>query len=244
LTEKPVLLLIHGFPLDSRMWRRQVDALSTDLRVIAPDLDGHGISPAGSPGHSIDEIARSLAARLDSAAVSQVHLGGFSMGGYVALAFIRLFPDRVLSLALVDTRANADNQAGREGRDDLAARIREQGPSAAALAMLSRMFTDAVDEAVRAETEGWMLAQPAETLVADLAALRDRPDATPGLAAIEVPALVIVGDHDALTPPDAAQVLADGIPNARLVTISGAAHLTPVEQPDQVNAALRDFMRS
>ena len=244
MAEKPVLLLVHGFPLDSRMWQRQVDGLSSDLRVIAPDLDGHGSSPAGSPAHTVDAMASAVDARLDSAGIGQVHLGGFSMGGYVALAFMRLFPDRVLSLSLIDTRANADNEAGREGRDAMAAKIREQGPSVAAQAMLPKMFTGAVDDGVRREVEEWMLAQPAEALVADLAAMRDRPDSTPVLADIRVPTLVLVGDQDAITPLDAAQVLADGVAGARLVVITGAAHLAPIEQADQVNQALRDFLGS
>ena len=144
MAEKQVVLLIHGFPVDGRMWKEQVEALGSDFQVIAPDLDGHGASPAGSPARSVDEIARSLAARLDAADIGAVHVGGFSMGGYVALAFIRLFPGRVLSLVLVDTRANADDEAGREGRDRMIAAIQQDGPSAAAQAMLPRMFTDDV----------------------------------------------------------------------------------------------------
>jgi pimeloyl-ACP methyl ester carboxylesterase len=242
LADKPTLLLVHGFPLDGRMWQNQVEALSSDFRVIAPDLDGHGASPAGSPAHSVDEMARSLAARLDSAGLSRVHLGGFSMGGYVAFAFQRLFPDRVLSMALVDTRANADNQAGRDGRDTMAANIREGGPSVAADAMLPKMFTASVDGRVRIMVEEWMLAQPAEALVADLMAMRDRPDSTPGLADIRVPTLVIVGDEDPITPPDAAQVVAGGINGSKLVTVNGSAHLSPMEQPGQVNEALHEFL--
>ncbi|MGI8610469.1 MAG: alpha/beta fold hydrolase [Candidatus Dormibacteria bacterium] len=241
MAEEPVLLLVHGFPLDSRMWHHQVNGLS-GFRVIAPDLDGHGVSPAGSPAHSVEDMARALAARLDSAAVAQVHLGGFSMGGYAALAFLRLFPDRVLSLALVDTRANADNQAGRQGRDAMIARIREAGSGVAAEAMLPKMFVEGGDQGRRRETEEWMLAQPAEALIADLTAMRERPDSTGMLGAIKVRTLVVVGDQDPITPPDVAEAMAAAIPGARLVTIKGAAHLSPVEQPDQVNSAFRDFL--
>ena len=239
--DKPSVLLIHGFPVDGRMWKHQKDALSGDFNVLAPDLDGHTASPKGAPQHSVDDIAASLAERLNAATIDRVHLAGFSMGGYVALAFLRLYPDRVLSLALVDTRANADNDAGRQGRDDMAAKIREQGAGVAAGAMLPKMFTDGVDDSTRKEVEQWMLEQPVEALVADLAAMRDRPDSTPLLADIRVPVLVIVGDQDPITPPADSQAMAAAIPGAQLVTISGAAHMTPVEQPDQVNRALQDF---
>lgn len=238
----PTLLLVHGFPLDSRMWHDQVEALGGSVNVIAPDLAGHGPSPSGTPGSSVDEMAQFLAARLDQAGVEAVHLAGFSMGGYVSLAFLRLFPQRVLSLALVDTRANADNEAGRQGRDAMIDRIRSEGPRAAVEAMLPRLFTDAVETELRATAEGWMLDQPPGTLVADLTAMRDRPDSTPMLGQVSVPALVIVGDQDPITPPADARAMADAIPGARLVTIEGASHLAPVEQPQQVSEALNEFL--
>jgi 3-oxoadipate enol-lactonase len=241
MAEKPTVLLVHGFPLDSRMWKAQQEALSGDFQVVAPDLDGHGASPRGAPAHSMDDIARSLAERLDAAAVRTIHLAGFSMGGYVAFAFLRQFPERVLSLALVDSRAGADNEAGRAGRDAMAESVRERGAGVAAAAMLPKMFTDAADASTRAEVERWMLEQPAEALIADLRAMRDRPDATASLGGIRVPVLVVVGDQDPITSPADAQAMAAAIPGAKLVTIEGAAHLTPIERPGEVSAALHDF---
>ena len=237
------LLLVHGFPLDGRMWRRQVEGLSSgDLIVLAPHLPGHGASPVGNPETSMDGIARALANRLDEEGVPRVHLGGFSMGGYVALAFTRLFPERVQSLILVDTKATADTDAGRAGRDEMAAKIREGGSRVAVEAMLPKMFTEGVDAAARAEIEQVMLAQPPGALVADLAAMRDRPDSTPGLAAIKAPVLVIVGEEDGITPPSDAQAIVDAVPGAKLVTVPGAAHLAPVEQASAVNEAIKSFI--
>jgi pimeloyl-ACP methyl ester carboxylesterase len=238
------LLLVHGFPLDGRMWHKQVDGLADTVTVLAPDLAGHGPSPSGTPNHDVDGMARDLAAHLDGAGVDAVHLAGFSMGGYAALAFLRLFPDRVLSLSLVDTRANADNDAGRQGRDDMAAKIEAGGARVAADAMLPKMFTAGADDSICGEAERWMLDQPVAALVADLQAMRDRPDATPMLAEIRIPTLVIVGDQDLIIPPADAQAMAAAIPNSRVVTVSGAAHLAPVEQPEAVNAALREFVEA
>jgi 3-oxoadipate enol-lactonase len=242
VADRPTLLLVHGFPLDSRMWQDQVEALSGSMYVIAPDLAGHGPSPSGTPGSSVDDMARFLAARLDDAGVDAAHLAGFSMGGYASFAFLRLFPKRVLSLALVDTRANADNEAGRQGRDAMIARIKAEGPSVAAEAMMPKMFTEGVDPEVRTTAERWMLEEPAGTLVADLTAMRDRPDSTPMLGQVSVPTLVIVGDQDPITPPADSQAMADAIPGARMVTIEGASHLAPVEQPQQVSEALNEFL--
>jgi len=240
---KPTVLLIHGFPLDSRMWKHQKDALSGEFQVLAPDLDGHGPAPKGAPAHSVDDMARALADRLSAANVHQVHLAGFSMGGYVALAFWRLFPDRVLSLSLVDSRAVADTDAARQGREDLIGKVREQGAGAAAAAMLPKMFTAGASDSDRREAERWMLEQPMETLVADLSAMRDRPDSTSTLAEIGIPVLVVGADEDPITPLVDTQTMAAGIPGGRLVVINGSSHLAPVEQPDQVSTALRDFLR-
>jgi 3-oxoadipate enol-lactonase len=242
MAERPALLLVHGFPVDGRMWRHQVEALSDQFQVLAPDLDGHGANATGTPKADMEGIARSLAARLDEAGIDQVHIGGFSMGGYAVFAFLHHFPQRVLSLSLVDTRATADDDAGRRGRDDMAARIRQDGAKVAAEAMLPKMFTATVDARVRDEAEQWMLDQQPEALAADLLAMRDRPDSTTILPGITVPTLVIVGEEDPVTPPAASRAMVEAIPGAKLVTISDAAHLAPVERPEEVTGALRAFL--
>jgi pimeloyl-ACP methyl ester carboxylesterase len=221
------------------MWGAQVEGLSDIRRVLAPDLDGHGGEAGKEAADSMDEIARRLAARLDAEGVDVVDLGGFSMGGYVSFAFLRLFPERVRSLALVDTKSPADTPEGREGRDALAAKIRDNGAAAAAEAMLPKMFTDAVDPSRRTLVEGWILEQPPASLVADVMAMKGRPDSTPTLAQVSVPTVVIVGEADPITPPTEAQAMVNGMAGAHLVTIPGAAHLAPVEQAEEVTAALR-----
>ena len=237
-----VLLLVHGFPLDSRMWREQVSGLSDIRRVIAPDLDGHGVNPAGEPRRSMDEIARSLADLLDGEGLSNVDLAGFSMGGYAALAFCRLFPDRVNSLALIDSRTAADSDEGRAGRDKLIADIESRGSIAAAEAMLPKMFTDAVAPDLKAEVEGWMLQQPPAALVADVLAMRDRPDSAGTVARLSVPLLVVAGLKDPIIPVEEAEKIAGTAVAGRLVVIDDASHLAPLEQAQQVNDALRQHL--
>lgn len=239
---EPVLLLVHGFPLDGRMWSAQVNALFDKRKVVAPDLDGHGTAASAPPSDTMDGMARQLARRLDALGVDQADLGGFSMGGYVVFAFLRLFPERVRSLALIDTKAGADTDAGREGRDAMAAKIREEGSKVAAEAMMPKMFTEAAPAEFRAEIERVMLEQPPETLAADLVAMRDRPDSTELLPGIRVPTLIVVGAEDPITPPSEAEAMAAAIPGARLVQVSGASHLSPVERPNDINAALRQHL--
>lgn len=224
------------------MWREQVSALSDIRRVIAPDLNGHGENPAGEPKRSMDEIARSLAEGLDNEGVSSVDLAGFSMGGYAALTFCRLFPDRVNSLALVDSRTAADSDAGRAGRDQMIADIERRGSIAAAEAMLPKMFTDAVEPELRDEVEGWMRQQPPAALVADLQAMRDRPDSGPTVARLSVPLLVVAGLQDPIIPVAEAEAIAETAVSGRLVVVDGASHLSPLEQPQLVNDALRKHL--
>jgi 3-oxoadipate enol-lactonase len=224
------------------MWREQVSALSDIRRVIAPDLDGHGENPAGEPRRSMDEIARSLAEGLDREGVSSVDLAGFSMGGYASLAFCRLFPDRVNSLALVDSRTGADSDAGREGRDQVIADIEMRGSIAAAEAMLPKMFTDTVAPELRDKVEGWMRQQPPAALAADLMAMRDRPDSGPTVARLSVPLLVVAGVQDPIIPVAEAEAIAHLAVYGRLVVVDGASHLSPLEQPQLVNDALRKHL--
>ena len=240
-TDGPVLL-VHGFPLDHRMWQHQVEGLSHLRPVMAPDLDGHGAARDRKPSETMDDLARQLAQHMDDAGIDAVNLGGFSMGGYICFAFFRMFPERIRSLMLIDTKAAADTEDGRKGRDALAARIHEEGAKAAADAMLPKMLTPAAGEKVQGVVHRMMLEQPPESLVADLMAMRDRPDSTSDLPRIQVPTLVLVGEADEVTPVAEAEKVASAIPDARLVTIPQAAHLSPVERSAEVNAAIQGFL--
>jgi pimeloyl-ACP methyl ester carboxylesterase len=224
------------------MWREQVSGLSDIRRVIAPDLDGHGVNPAGEPKRSMDEIARSLAEMLEAEGLSSVDLAGFSMGGYAALAFCRLFPDRVNSLALLDSRTASDSEEGQAGRDKMIAEIEIRGSAAAADAMLPKMFTDEVPSGLRDEVEGWMVQQPAGALIADLLAMRDRSDSALTVAQLSVPLLVVAGLQDPIISVAEAEAIAETAVYGRLVVVDAASHLAPLEQPQAVNDALRKHL--
>jgi 3-oxoadipate enol-lactonase len=237
----PAVILLHGYPLDGAMWSGVARSLAVGLRVLKPDLPGHGDNAAPAPD-SIDahaDFAEAILAQLPGPA----GVAGFSMGGYVALALMKRKPEKVRALALVDSRAGADDGAGRAKRDEAIATVQSAGVEPIAQAMLPKLLSpeslkkaDLVERAAR-----MMKRQKPETVAADLAALRDRPDSTPVLPLIGVPTLVVVGELDALTPPAESQAMAAAIPGARLVTIPGAGHLAPMERPRAVAAALGDF---
>ena len=240
----PAVILLHGYPLDGAMWSGVARALSTQFRVLKPDLPGRGNTEAPAPG-SIEGYADFLETIVGSLE-GPVGLAGFSFGGYISLAFLKRRPERVRALALVDTRASADDDAGRAKRDETIAAVRDKGVAPLLEAMPGKLLSpeslarkDLVERVERIISR-----QTPDTVQADLAAMRDRPDSTVLLPEISIPTLVVVGERDVLTPPADSEAMAAAIPGARLVTIPGAGHLTPMERPKAVSQALAEFYTS
>lgn len=244
--EGPAVLLVHGFPMDRQMWRFQVNALaSAGLRVIVPDLAGFGRSEGMQD--SVDGYARDLVALLDRLRIPKATVVGFSMGGYVALAFAAIAAARLDGLVLIDTRAGADSPEGQAKRDALIAEIEAHGVRGLAMKQVESQFTEATRSTQRLlvdEVRMMMLRQPKGAVVGALKAMRDRPDRVALLRQVKVPALVLVGSEDKVTPPEAAKEMAGALLNAELQVIEGAAHLSPMERPHDVNQALLDWFAS
>ncbi|MDY3562671.1 alpha/beta hydrolase [Gemmata sp. JC673] len=239
----PPLVLLHAFPLDRSMWQPQLAALAAHARVIAPDFPGFGESSPGA--FTIDSAADLVAAFLGALGIGKAVLGGLSMGGYVALAFARRHADKLAGLILADTRAGVDDSGTRENRTKSIELTREKGSAALFEGMAAKVLSDATRDAkpeVVERLRGVAAKQPAESVVAALVALRDRPDANPGLKGVTVPTLVLVGEHDGVTPPLSSANLAAQIRGSTLIHIPGAGHLSNVENPDAFNAAVRDFL--
>ena len=244
--EGPAILFVHGYPFDRTVWRDQIDSLE-GYRRIAPDLRGMGQSDAPDLGYGMGIYADDLAALLDALGVNEAVLCGISMGGYVIFEFLRRWRHRVRALILMDTRAEADSIEGRRARDAAAATARDGGAAAVGGAMLPKMLAPGSEERAPElvdRVRRMMASTPVAGMVGALAAMRDRHDSTgllPTLAGL--PTLVLVGEEDVLTPPDAARRMATLIPGARLVVIPGAGHLPPVERPSETTAEIREFLR-
>ncbi|HEX4609655.1 MAG TPA: alpha/beta fold hydrolase [Urbifossiella sp.] len=242
----PTLLLLHAFPLDREMWRPQLAALAGAARVLAVDLPGFGRSPLPAEPWSVDTAADAVAALLDALGLTgRLVVGGLSMGGYVAMAFARRHPDRLAGLILADTRADPDDAAAKENRGKMIATARKDGAAAVVGAMVPKLLSDATRESRPDVADGVRTLgerQTADGVAAGLAALRDRPDAGPGLDALAVPTLVLVGEHDAVTPPTLAAAIAGRVYGSELVTIPGAGHLSNLENPEAFNAAVGRFL--
>jgi pimeloyl-ACP methyl ester carboxylesterase len=240
----PPIVLLHGFPLDSRVWKAQRDALSKSNRVITPDLRGFGKSPSAD-GFTMESIADDVHALLADLGALPVVLGGLSMGGYAALAYAKKYPTDLKGLLLIDTRAEADTPEGREARQKMIDLARTKGSPAVAEAMMPKMLAPETPKKMpemARELRTIMESQPPRTIENALAAMRDRPDFRKDLPSIAVPTLILVGEADAITPPAMAETLNKNIPKSQLISISKAGHMTPMEQPEQVNRAIRDFV--
>ncbi|HRQ39458.1 MAG TPA: alpha/beta fold hydrolase [Chloroflexota bacterium] len=246
--DKPTLLLIHGFPLNSSMWSPQLDDLANFVRVIAPDLRGHGQSDAMAGPYSVGMLADDCADLLAHLNVATPFVVcGHSMGGYIALEFYRRYSEFVAGLILTATRAGADSAEGKANRDKMAEMAKREGVTAVADAMLPKLLSPdnfAQDKELVEFAQQVMEMASLEGVVGALAAMRDRPDSTPTLGDIDVPVLVIHGADDQLIPVSEAEAMAAAVPDGRLVIIPGAGHMPNLEQPDAFTDAVIDFLES
>jgi 3-oxoadipate enol-lactonase len=243
------IVFIHGFPHDRTLWSRQIDALSLHVRCVAPDLRGFGESSQGGP-FSIDQYADDIAELLSYLDIERATICGLSMGGYVAMSMWRRHRDRVLALALCDTKGGADSEEGRKKRNDLIALAEREGSVAVAANQITGMLGKTTREKrpdVVATTKAMMERTSVAGLVGAISSMRDRPDSLATLATVAVPTLVVVGDEDVLTPMSEAQAIMAALSpkaNAKLEVIEGSGHATCVERPAAVTHVLADFLTS
>jgi len=238
------LLLVHAFPLDHSLWADQIEAFSASHRVIAPDLRGFGQSGDAPSVMTMDDYAADLLALLDHLGVDAVTLCGLSMGGYIALAFRNAYPDRVHAMILCNTRPGADSEEARNSRLQNADRAEANGPAELAESMLPKMLSEAglAKPELKARVRAMMNRQPGKGVAAALRGMAARPDRTPLLPHLDVPALVIASDRDALIPESEGKAMATAIPGGRYASIAGAGHLSNLDDPAAFNAALREFL--
>lgn len=204
----------------------------------APEFPGLGHAPP-EKAPTIDGVADRVATAIRAMPGRRAVVCGLSMGGYVALSLAVRHPDTVVALVLASTRAEADDDASRAARNAGIARIRGGDLEGYLDELVPRLLAADAPAELLARVREIAAGQSPEAVAAALGALRDRRDRSGDLAAISVPALILWGAADRITPRPAAQALAAGIPAARLEVIGGAGHLLALEQPEAVAAALR-----
>jgi pimeloyl-ACP methyl ester carboxylesterase len=229
----PPLLFLHAFPLDARMWDAQVASLErAGYETLAPTL----------PGREPDDDLGSWADRILELVPGSFIPIGCSMGGYLIFELWRRASARISAAAFIDTRAGADTPDARAGRGETIRLLEEEGFDAFWAQQRPKVLAPTAPTDVVERARALAAEQPIPNLVATVRALAGRPDSSETASSMGVPALVLVGAEDVLTPPAEAAELAGLLPSAKLVTVPEAGHLTPLERPDDVKEELFLFL--
>jgi len=230
----PGLLLIHGFPLDHRIWTDVISRLPTTIDLFAPDLPGCGGSSLPEIPWTIDEYARHLLQLMDFRGFQKFTVAGHSMGGYILFALLRLAPERIAGGALVSSRALPDTEEGRKTRETVAQRAEKEGTEFLATTMPEKAVGNQPPPGVIDTLRTIIRSAQPKGVAAAARAMASRPDATPQLGAISCPIVVFAGRQDKIVPNAESETMAKGIPGARLVWCERSGHVPMLEEPDHI----------
>ena len=273
----PAIVFIHAFPLTHHMWDAQMAELADTYFLIAPDLRGFGQSrhtglvdvrhfedgelaaelearslagPHITEPRAMDAYAADVIAAMDRFDVEKAVICGLSLGGYVAFALHRHYPQRIAGLILADTRATPDTIEGRRARIAQMEQVAQVGPQAILDTTFPKMFApNHLDSPAADAARQMLLSNTPESIIYALRELAARIDSTPYLKNILVPTMLIVGAEDTITPPSDAGAIRDAInggehDHAQIRIIPDAGHLSNLEAPDEFNAVVREFMQT
>ena len=230
------LVLLHGYPLDHHLWDDVAPLLEDTFELILPDLRGFGESTTVDSPFTMDDYASDIAGLLNHLGIQKTAIVGHSMGGYVALAFARLYPERVSGLGLVSSQVLADPPDRKEGRYKSAADVSDKGIGGVVETMTPKFTSDEPLQAFARET---MERQQPAAFIGSLKAMAERMDSTPLLSSFKFPVVIIHGDADALIPLDRAREVKNAIPQAHLVELNGAGHMPMMEAKEETARALK-----
>lgn len=240
------LLLIHGFPFSSRVWDAQANALEANVVVVRPDLRGAGQSDTTPGPYLMEMLAADVATVLDAAGIERVAIAGHSMGGYVAMAFLRMFSERIERLALIASRLRADTPSEAQKRLELADRLeRERSIEPLVESMLPRLFGPLTED-IHPET----MERAADIVrnndplgaAAQLRGMALRSSSEDIAEDVDVPVLVVAGGRDHTLPLSEARDNARHFRNAEFVVCEDSGHLPMLEEPGHVTGALRSWL--
>lgn len=244
----PPVVLLHAFPLSAAMWETQYGPIGSVSRLITPDLPGFGRSPSARGQPSVDLMADEVKDLLDHIGLDTVVLGGLSMGGYVTMAVLRRHRERVRAIVLADTKAGADTEAARASRERMAEAMLAGGDTAALAEDLLPTLVGQTTLKTRPDVvelvRSHIRASEPTAIAWAQRALAARPDSVDTLRRASLPALVIVGEEDVLTPPAEAEAMAAALPGAALVRIRQAGHLSALEQATAFSEAITSWLSS
>ena len=229
------LVLLHGYPLDHHLWDEIAPLLEDTFDLILPDLRGFGESITVDSPYTMDDYSSDIKGLLDHLGIRKAAIAGHSMGGYTALAFTKLYPERVSALGLVSTQVLADPPERKEGRYKSAAEVAEKGIGDVVETMTPK-FTS--DEKLQASAREIMERQKPAAFIGALKAMAERMDMSSLLSTIKFPVVVIHGDSDSLIPIDRAREVKSAVPHAHFMELKGVGHLPMMEAVKETAEAL------
>ncbi|GAB4420404.1 MAG: alpha/beta fold hydrolase [Anaerolineales bacterium] len=233
------LVLVHGYPLDHTTWNDVLPLLEDRFDIITPDLRGFGESDVVESQYTIADMAADIAGLLDALEIEQAVIAGHSMGGYVALAFARAFPQRVQGLGLIGSQALADPPERKQERYAAAEKIMNTGVGPVAESFPGLLSPD---ERVQAFVRELIAKQSPEGLAGALKAMAERDDSSSALSSFKFPVALIHGVLDELIPIQRAREIKGPIPHAHLLELPKAGHMPAMEEPESVAAALKKLV--
>jgi len=242
--ESPVIIFIHGFPLNKSMWNKQVDALKTSYRVISYDVRGHGDSDCGVEQFSMDLFTSDLIKLMDLLKIEKASLCGLSMGGYIALNAIENYPERFEALVLSDTQCIADPPLVKQKRLNTIDMIHASGLEKYVEDSLKSLFSPDFFATQKEEVQvvrEMILNTPKESIARTLLALLLREETCKKMVDINVPVLFLVGEEDQITPPKASEHMQHKTKDSAIHVLNHAGHLSNLEKPDEFNEQLKIF---
>ena len=243
--DAPPVIFIHGFPFDKSMWDGQLDALGDKNRCIAYDIRGYGQTESGDEDFSIELFADDLDRFMDLMQIPQAVICGLSMGGYIALRAYEKYPGRFRGMILCDTQCIADTPEGKEKRYKTIEQIESSGLNEYAEGSIKNLFSENSlqnKKPVVEEIKNTILGSSPQSIIQTLKALANRTETCSTLSDVNIPVLIICGSDDKITPPVRAEFLNQNISGSKLMIINGAGHLTPLEQPEEFNGAVKNFL--
>ena len=243
---KQTIILIHGFPFDYTMWTSQIRALQKEYRVIAYDIRGLGRSYVGDGQYTMEFFVDDLFWLMHEMDLGQPVICGLSMGGYIALRAVERDQSRFKGLILLDTKADADDDAGKIKRSDGINKINTDGLDTFVDDLIPNLFADESLENMRSTVENITnvcKSNNATGVKGSLLAMACRTSTKSFLKKIKIPTLVMGGSFDKLTPPPVMREMADKIKDSEYGIVPRAGHMSPVENPSYVNDMLCGFMK-
>lgn len=235
------LVLLHGYPLDHTIWDEISPLLNDSFDLIIPDLRGFGGSDVMEADHSIVDYASDVAGLLDHLKIKKACLVGHSMGGYVALAFVREFPERVSGLGLLSSQTPADTNEKKTGRLATAKQVIDEGVGPVVESMTPKLSTD---KRVQSYVRNLIAKQRPLGIANALRAMADRPDSTELFSTLKFPVLVMHGDADELIPVDLGRAMKASLPSTKYIEFKGLGHMAMMENPKAVAEAHQYFINS